>query len=67
MDTQVIAIDYGSKERLEGILKNLVGEENFKIVGCIANQWKIKLARRLTTEEIDEIRRNMKLHYLPTS
>ncbi|KAL5083965.1 hypothetical protein Trisim1_000701 [Trichoderma cf. simile WF8] len=66
-ETQVIALDYGSKERLQEILKSKLGEDNFKLVQRISNQWKIKLARRLTDDEIDEIRTNMKIHYLPTS
>ena len=32
MLTQVIAIDYGSKDRLHEILKGILGEENFKLV-----------------------------------
>ncbi|KAL6823326.1 hypothetical protein V8C40DRAFT_247846 [Trichoderma camerunense] len=66
-ETQVIAIDYGSKEKLQEILKEKLGEENFKLVQRISNQWKIKLAKRLTEAEIDEIRTSMKIHYLPTS
>ncbi|KAH0525936.1 hypothetical protein TsFJ059_009334 [Trichoderma semiorbis] len=67
MLTQVIAIDYGSRERLQEILDDMLGEENFKLVQRISNQWQIKLVRRLTIEEIDEIRINMRIHYLPTS
>ncbi|KAL7957623.1 hypothetical protein V8C34DRAFT_285302 [Trichoderma compactum] len=67
MLTQVIAIDYGSRERLQEILDGILGEENFKLVQRISNQWQIKLVRRLTIEEIDEIRINMRIHYLPTS
>jgi hypothetical protein len=32
MLTQVIAIDYGSKDRLHEILEGILGEENFKLV-----------------------------------
>jgi hypothetical protein len=32
MLTQVIAIDYGSRERLQEILDGMLGEENFKLV-----------------------------------
>ncbi|KAK0756077.1 hypothetical protein N5P37_011289 [Trichoderma harzianum] len=67
MLTQVIAIDYGSRERLQEILDGMLGEENFKLVQRISNQWQIKLVRRLTIEEIDEIRIHMRIHYLPTS
>ncbi|KAL7790543.1 hypothetical protein V8C43DRAFT_70065 [Trichoderma afarasin] len=67
MLTQVIAIEYGSKERLQEILESILGEENFKLVQRVSNQWQIKLIRRLTTEEINEIRLNMTVHYLPSS
>ncbi|TFB06273.1 hypothetical protein CCMA1212_001485 [Trichoderma ghanense] len=48
MLTQVIDISYGSKERLQEILEEMLGEENFKLVQRISNQWQIKLIRRLT-------------------
>lgn len=32
MLTQVIDISYGSKERLQEILEEMLGEENFKLV-----------------------------------
>ncbi|KAL7935689.1 hypothetical protein V8C35DRAFT_297937 [Trichoderma chlorosporum] len=64
---QVIAIDYGSKEKLQEILEEMLGEENFKLVQRISNQWQINLVRRLTAEEIDKIRIHMRIHYLPTA
>ncbi|KAL7919499.1 hypothetical protein ACQKWADRAFT_301295 [Trichoderma austrokoningii] len=66
MLTQVIAIDYGSKDRLHEILEGILGEENFKLVQRISNQWQIKLVRRLTNEEIGQVRMRMMNHYLPT-
>lgn len=35
MLTQVIAIDYGSRERLQEILDGMLGEENFKLVQVV--------------------------------
>ncbi|KAL7803470.1 hypothetical protein V8C44DRAFT_344184 [Trichoderma aethiopicum] len=67
MLTQVIDISYGSKERLQEILEEMLGEENFKLVQRISNQWQIKLIRRLTVEEIGVIQTNMRRHYLPTA
>ncbi|PTB81849.1 hypothetical protein M440DRAFT_1322759 [Trichoderma longibrachiatum ATCC 18648] len=68
MLTQVIDISYGSKERLQEILEEMLGEENFKLVQQrISNQWQIKLIRRLTVEEIGVIQTNMRRHYLPTA
>ncbi|KAL7783245.1 hypothetical protein V8C37DRAFT_397388 [Trichoderma ceciliae] len=64
---QVIAIDYGSKDRLQEILEGILGEENFRLVQRVSNQWQIKLVRRLTTEEVGEIRTRMRNHYLPTA
>ncbi|KAH0499598.1 hypothetical protein TgHK011_006779 [Trichoderma gracile] len=67
MLTQVIDISYGSKERLQEILEEMLGEDNFKLVQRISNQWQIKLIRRLTVEEIGVIQTNMRRHYLPTA
>ncbi|PTB65184.1 hypothetical protein BBK36DRAFT_1121434 [Trichoderma citrinoviride] len=68
MLTQVIDISYGSKERLQEILEEMLGEENFKLIQQrISNQWQIKLIRRLTVEEISVIQTNMRRHYLPTA
>ncbi|KAL6859301.1 hypothetical protein J3F83DRAFT_749671 [Trichoderma novae-zelandiae] len=67
MLTQVIDISYGSKERLQEILEEMLGEKNFKLVQRISNQWQIKLIRRLTAEEIGMIQTNMRSHYLPTA
>lgn len=67
MLTQVIDLSYGSKERLQEILEEILGEDNFKLVQRISNQWQIKLIRRLTVEEIGVIQTNMRRHYLPTA
>ncbi|ETS03812.1 hypothetical protein M419DRAFT_74497 [Trichoderma reesei RUT C-30] len=68
MLTQVIDLSYGSKERLQEILEEILGEDNFKLVQQrISNQWQIKLIRRLTVEEIGVIQTNMRRHYLPTA
>lgn len=118
MLTQVIAIDYGSRERLKEILDGMLGEENFKLVQVVnrcpfwpfcpfflspnkhrvltlriahlesmANQTSEAINDCMIPplrffvwgnvpwfwlscnhkEEIDEIRINMRIHYLPTS
>ncbi|KAI1098002.1 hypothetical protein F4804DRAFT_325918 [Jackrogersella minutella] len=61
--TQVLPIRYGRSELIEKELQTILGAHGFHIIGFKANQWIVKVSRRLDDIEISTMRANIRVHY----
>jgi len=60
---QALPIKYGRGDLLQTELQKILGDGNFVVEGFLSRQWRIKVTRKLTSDEIDKISSNIRVHY----
>ncbi|KAH6971519.1 hypothetical protein BKA56DRAFT_594432 [Ilyonectria sp. MPI-CAGE-AT-0026] len=62
MISQSLPFTYGTFEILEAALTHVLGNSDFEIDAFVANQWDFKAPRKLTDEEVEYVRSEMRKH-----